>query len=72
MAFNPKLLMEIQARRGLTNQQLAEAASINFYTLRSYKRGHHGPSEASAKRLAKALDCDVEMFWPDFESGAAR
>lgn len=66
MAFERGLFMALQKERGLTNPELQKRTGLNWYTIRDWRRGKHGPSKHSAELLAEALDCQVSDFWPDF------
>ena len=58
-------LREIRQARGLTQEQLAEKASISLNFLNLIERGERGPSFDSLERLAKALKQPVaELFLP--------
>ena len=58
-------LREIRQAQGLTQEQLAEKASLSLNFLNLIERGERGPSFDSLERLAKALKHPVgELFVP--------
>ncbi|GGG99456.1 helix-turn-helix domain-containing protein [Silvibacterium dinghuense] len=63
-------LREIRHAQGLTQEELAEKASISLNFLNLIERGQRGPSFDSIERLARALKRPVaELFLPPQKKG---
>jgi transcriptional regulator with XRE-family HTH domain len=63
-------LREIRLAQGLTQEQLAEKASVSLNFLNLIERGQRGPSFDSLERLAGALRQPVaELFIPIQKKG---
>ncbi|MBD2499537.1 substrate-binding domain-containing protein [Anabaena azotica] len=59
-------LKSIRTRLGMSQQDLANIASVTRQTISGVESGQYAPSVAIALRLAKALGCQVEdLFWQD-------
>ena len=66
-------LREIRLAEGLTQEQLAEKASLSLNFLNLIERGQRGPSFDSLERLASALRQPVaELFIPIQKKGRRR
>lgn len=57
---NVKRLKELRKLRALSQQELAEAASVGRVTLSRIERGETGAHERTLRRLASALGVGVE------------
>ena len=57
-------LRSLREQKGLTQQQLADAAGIPIGTLRDYEQGkrRHDPSLAVVVKIAAALGTDCRAF----------
>lgn len=59
-------LKSIRTRLGMSQQDLANIASVTRQTISGVESGLYAPSVAITLRLAKALGCQVEdLFWLD-------
>lgn len=59
-------LKSIRTRLGMSQQDLANIASVTRQTISGVESGQYAPSVAIALRIAKALGCQVEdLFWLD-------
>ena len=59
-------LKSIRTRLGMSQQDLANIASVTRQTISGVESGQYAPSVAIALRIAKALGCQVEdLFWQD-------
>ncbi|MEH1912143.1 MAG: substrate-binding domain-containing protein [Nostoc sp.] len=59
-------LKSIRTRLGMSQQDLANIASVTRQTISGVESGQYAPSVAITLRLAKALGCQVEdLFWLD-------
>lgn len=59
-------LKAIRTRLGMSQQDLANIASVTRQTISGVESGQYAPSVAIALRIAKALGCQVEdLFWLD-------
>ncbi|MEH2268651.1 MAG: substrate-binding domain-containing protein [Nostoc sp.] len=57
-------LKSIRTRLGMSQQDLANIASVTRQTISGVESGQYAPSVAITLRLAKALGCQVEdLFW---------
>ncbi|MEH2442856.1 substrate-binding domain-containing protein [Nostoc sp.] len=57
-------LKSIRTRLGMSQQDLANIASVTRQTISGVESGLYAPSVATTLRLAKALGCQVEdLFW---------
>jgi molybdate-binding protein/DNA-binding XRE family transcriptional regulator len=57
-------LKAARARRGWSQQQLADAARVSRQTISGLEAGLYSPSAAVALRLARALNCSMDdLFW---------
>ncbi|MBD2679345.1 MULTISPECIES: substrate-binding domain-containing protein [Nostoc] len=57
-------LKSIRTRLGMSQQDLANLASVTRQTISGVESGQYAPSVAITLRLAKALGCQVEdLFW---------
>jgi putative molybdopterin biosynthesis protein len=71
-------LKSIRTRLGMSQQDLANIASVTRQTISGVESGLYAPSVAITLRLAKALGCQVEdLFWlerdlPEIEAILAR
>ena len=58
-------LQLIRTERGLSRQQLAEAAGVNVQTIGFIERGDYSPSLELAFKLAEALGVGIEAVFSD-------
>ncbi|MEH2247754.1 substrate-binding domain-containing protein [Nostoc sp.] len=71
-------LKSIRTRLGMSQQDLANIASVTRQTISGVESGQYAPSVAITLRLAKALGCQVEdLFWlerdlPEIEAVLAK
>ncbi|MDF5737856.1 MULTISPECIES: substrate-binding domain-containing protein [unclassified Nostoc] len=71
-------LKSIRTRLGMSQQDLANIASVTRQTISGVESGQYAPSVAITLRLAKALGCQVEhLFWlerdlPEIEAFLAK
>ncbi len=71
-------LKSIRTRLGMSQQDLANLASVTRQTISGVESGQYAPSVAITLRLAKALGCQVEdLFWlerdlPEIEAVLAK
>ena len=61
-----KRLQKLRRQAGLTQEQLAEAATISVDFLSMVERGINAPSFENLEKLSKALDMSVRDLF-DFE-----
>ena len=66
MQFGKKL-RELRKQRGITQEQLAEAASISIDFLSLVERGINAPSFETLEKLSCALNVPVKQFF-NFDS----
>jgi DNA-binding XRE family transcriptional regulator len=59
-------LKACRERAGLTQMALAIAAGLQPGLVCRYEKGMR-PNQMNARRLAKALNCDVRTVFPDYE-----
>lgn len=52
----------------LTQRELAERVGVTNRTISNIETGHRTPSGRLALKLAKELNCDFELFFPDEKS----
>ena len=57
--MNP--VRKLRESTGLTQQQLAEAASTSQSTVAAYERGHKSPTWRTMTRIAEAAGCHVDV-----------
>jgi transcriptional regulator with XRE-family HTH domain len=57
-----EVLRELREKAGLTQQQLADRASLPVASLRSHEQGQRSPSWAAVVKLAKALGVTADTF----------
>ena len=62
-----KKLRDLRKQRGITQEQLAEAASISVDFLSLVERGINAPSFETLEKLACALDVPVKQLF-NFDS----
>lgn len=55
-------IRELRLERGLTQEQLAELASVSQSVLSQYESGHANPSFAAARRIALALRVSLDSI----------
>ena len=55
---------------GLTQQQVADAASIHRNTYLDYELGNRFPPLDVAREIALVLNTEVEFLWPSGEESA--
>ncbi len=53
-------LEEIRKSRGLTQQELSEAAEVSRKSINAIENGIYVPSTVLALKIAKTLNCNVE------------
>jgi transcriptional regulator with XRE-family HTH domain len=53
--------------RGLTQGELEDRAGLRRQSLARYENGHHRPGRLTRLCLARALDVDQEILFPDAE-----
>ena len=59
-------LRELRARRGLTQEELADAIGVSRQTISAMEKGRYNPSVQLALLAAKTLGEPVEsIFWLD-------
>lgn len=59
--YKPMLNLKLmRIKRGLTLESLAQKAGINYNTILQYEKGYHQPRIDNLKKIAKALECDLE------------
>lgn len=51
-------LKRIRLERRKTRAQLAELAGVSYFTIRNIEEGRNAASEATAFKLADALECE--------------
>ena len=58
-------LQLVRTERGLSRQELAEAADVNVQTIGFIERGDYSPSLELAFKLAHALETGIEQVFSD-------
>jgi transcriptional regulator with XRE-family HTH domain len=53
-------LKEWRSYRGLTQEELAEQANVARYSISNYEKGKTSARRDTAKRIARALDVELE------------
>lgn len=56
-------LAVVRLHRGLTQRELAEKAAISQVQLSRYENGHRSPRIATARRIADALEVDIDTIF---------
>jgi transcriptional regulator with XRE-family HTH domain len=56
------MIRRLRIEKGLTQEQLAEAAKLSQPALSQYEKGHVTPSLPAAKRLARALGVSLDSL----------
>lgn len=62
--FFSNKLKELIKKKGITQQALADAADSSKTTISRYVNGQALPSYYTLFKLAEALDCSVQDFFP--------
>ena len=67
MKVSPRLRLKLaRIEKGLTQQELADAANITRQTMGLIEKGNYNPSLNLCIRIAKALDKTLDqLFWED-------
>lgn len=55
-------LAAIRAERGMTQDELAEMSGVSRSSIAKYESGRHTPSVEIVAKLAKALDCSLDVL----------
>ena len=58
-------LEKLRLERGMTRQQLADAARVTRVSIYRYEHGCRVPNIDTASRLARALECSIEELVGD-------
>ena len=59
--YKPMLNLKLmRVRRGLTLEALAKKTGLNYNTINQYEKGYHHPKLESLKKIAEALECELE------------
>jgi putative transcriptional regulator len=56
-------------RRGLTQEQLAQATGVSRQSINAIERGRYVPSLPLALRFARLFDCSVDVLFDLLEEG---
>lgn len=64
-----ELLKDRRKALDLTQEELAEKSGVPLGSVRNYEQGHRIPSIATAAKLARALDLDLNEFAKCEDSG---
>lgn len=63
---------ELRLAKGLSRQELADAAGVHYQTVGYLERGEYSPSLSLALRIARVLGEPIEtMFWTVEENSHA-
>lgn len=57
-------IKETRKLRGLTQQEVADAAGMSVMTIRRYESGERTPNIASLRKIAEAMGCSVVNLIP--------
>lgn len=63
------LVRELRIRRGLTQQDLAEALGVSFQQLQKYERGSNRMGASRLVQVAAALQCSIKDLFMGIEGG---
>lgn len=61
-------MVEKRLRKDLSQIQLAKICEVSNQTISNIEKGHRTPSGILAKKIAKALDFDMALFYEDEQS----
>lgn len=65
-------LAESREKRGLTLRELSKMSGVSPDTINQIELGHRKPRPSTLRKLARALDIDVEDFFSESEELTAR
>jgi transcriptional regulator with XRE-family HTH domain len=60
-------LAELREKRGLTLRELSRMSGVSPDTINQIELGHRRPRPSTLRKLARALDIDIEDFFEDEE-----
>ena len=63
----PFYVKDQRIAKGMSRQELAEAAGVTRQAIHYIEVGHSVPKIVTAQRIAKALGTTIDRLWPEEE-----